>query len=147
MADNEIKELLIDLKQNQEETVKRLDELGEKQEETVKRLNELGEKQEETVKRLNELGEKQEETVKRLDKLDKKQQNMEKNLLEKIDQVSLAVARIEVEHGEKLAVLLDVVTGHTQKFDSVNERIEKSEKRLDNHDNKFFILKSAVQAY
>lgn len=105
MADNEIKELLIDLKQNQEETVKRLDEL------------------------------------------DKKQQNMEKNLLEKIDQVNLAVARIEVEHGEKLAVLLDVVTGHTQKFDSVNERIEKSEKRLDNHDNKFFILKSAVQAY
>ena len=105
MADNEIKELLIDLKQNQEETVKRLD------------------------------------------KLDKKQQNMEKNLLEKIDQVSLAVARIEVEHGEKLAVLLDVVTGHTQKFDSVNKRIEKSEKRLDNHDNKFFILKSAVQAY
>lgn len=105
MADNEIKELLIDLKQNQEETVKRLD------------------------------------------KLDKKQQNMEKNLLEKIDQVSLAVARIEIEHGEKLAVLLDVVTGHTQKFDSVNKRIEKSEKRLDNHDNKFFILKSAVQAY
>ena len=133
MADNEIKELLIDLKDAQKETFKRLDELGEKQEETVKRLNELGEKQEETVKRLDEL--------------DKKQQNMEKNLLEKIDQVSLAVARIEVEHGEKLAVLLDVVTGHTQKFDSVNERIEKSEKRLDNHDNKFFILKSAVQAY
>lgn len=105
MADNEIKELLIDLKDAQKETFKRLDELGEKQ------------------------------------------QKMEKNLLEKINQVSLSVARIEVEHGEKLAVLLDVVTGHTQKFDSVNERIEKSEKRLDNHDNKFFILKSAVQAY
>lgn len=119
MADNEIKELLIDLKDAQKETFKRLDELGQKQEETTKRLDELGEKQ----------------------------QKMEKNLLEKIDQVSLSVARIEVEHGEKLAVLLDVVTGHTQKFDSVNERIEKSEKRLDNHDNKFFILKSAVQAY
>ena len=105
MADNEIKELLIDLKQNQEETVKRLD------------------------------------------KLDKKQQNMEKNLLEKIDQVSLAVARIEVEHGEKLDILLDVVTGHTEKFNSVNKRVEKCEKRLDNHDDKIYALNSAVRAY
>ena len=79
MADNEIKELLIDLKDAQKETFKRLDELGEKQ------------------------------------------QKMEKNLLEKINQVSLAVARIEVEHGEKLDILLDVVTGHTEKFNSVNK--------------------------
>ena len=126
MADNEIKELLIDLKE---------------------KISEVDKKQEETVKRLDEFGQRQEEAFGRLDELDKKQQNMEKNLLEKIDQVSLAVARIEVEHGEKLAVLLDVVTEHTQKFDSLNKRIDKNEKRLDNHDNKFFILKSAVQAY
>ena len=133
MADNEIKELLIDLKDAQKETFKRLDELGQKQEETTKRLDEFGEKQEETFKRLDELGEKQ--------------QNMEKNLLEKIDQVSLAVARIEVEHGEKLDILLDVVTGHTEKFNSVNKRVEKCEKRLDNHDDKIYALNSAVRAY
>ena len=133
MADNEIKELLIDLKDAQKETFKRLDELGQKQEETTKRLDELGQKQEETTKRLDEL--------------DKKQQNMEKNLLEKIDQVSLAVARIEVEHGEKLDILLDVVTGHTEKFNSVNKRVEKCEKRLDNHDDKIYALNSAVRAY
>ncbi len=133
MADNEIKELLIDLKDAQKETFKRLDELGQKQEETTKRLDEFGQKQEETTKRLDEL--------------DKKQQNMEKNLLEKIDQVSLAVARIEVEHGEKLDILLDVVTGHTEKFNSVNKRVEKCEKRLDNHDDKIYALNSAVRAY
>lgn len=105
MADNEIKELLIDLKDAQKETFKRLDELGEKQ------------------------------------------QKMEKNLLEKINQVSLAVARIEVEHGEKLDILLDVVTGHTEKFNSVNKRVEKCEKRLDNHDDKIYALNSAVRAY
>ena len=119
MADNEIKELLIDLKQNQEETVKRLDELGQKQEETTKRLDEF----------------------------EQKQEKMEKNLLEKINQVSLAVARIEVEHGEKLDILLDVVTGHTEKFNSVNKRVEKCEKRLDNHDDKIYALNSAVRAY
>ena len=133
MADNEIKELLIDLKDAQKETFKRLDELGQKQEETTKRLDEFGQKQEETTKRLDEL--------------DKKQQNMEKNLLEKIDQVSLAVARIEVEHGEKLDILLHVVTGHTEKFNSVNKRVEQCEKRLDNHDDKIYALNSAVRAY
>ena len=133
MADNEIKELLIDLKDAQKETFKRLDELGQKQEETTKRLDEFGQKQEETFKRLDELGEKQ--------------QKMEKNLLEKINQVSLAVARIEVEHGEKLDILLDVVTGHTEKFNSVNKRVEKCEKRLDNHDDKIYALNSAVRAY
>ena len=133
MADNEIKELLIDLKDAQKETAKRIDELGQKQEETAKRIDELGQKQEETFKRLDELGEKQ--------------QKMEKNLLEKINQVSLAVARIEVEHGEKLDILLDVVTGHTEKFNSVNKRVEKCEKRLDNHDDKIYALNSAVRAY
>ena len=147
MADNEIKELLIDLKDAQKETFKRLDELGQKQEETTKRLDEFGEKQEETFKRLDELGQKQEETVKRLDEFGEKQQKMEKNLLEKINQVSLAVARIEVEHGEKLDILLDVVTGHTEKFNSVNKRVEKCEKRLDNHDDKIYALNSAVRAY
>ena len=161
MADNEIKELLIDLKdaqketfkridelgQKQEETTKRLDEFGQKQEETAKRIDELGQKQEETTKRLDEFGEKQEETFKRLDELGEKQQKMEKNLLEKINQVSLAVARIEVEHGEKLDILLDVVTGHTEKFNSVNKRVEKCEKRLDNHDDKIYALNSAVRAY
>ena len=147
MADNEIKELLIDLKDAQKETFKRLDELGQKQEETTKRLDEFGQKQEETFKRLDELGQKQEETVKRLDEFGEKQQKMEKNLLEKINQVSLAVARIEVEHGEKLDILLDVVTGHTEKFNSVNKRVEKCEKRLDNHDDKIYALNSAVRAY
>ena len=147
MADNEIKELLIDLKDAQKETFKRLDELGQKQEETTKRLDEFGQKQEETAKRIDEFGEKQEETFKRLDELGEKQQKMEKNLLEKINQVSLAVARIEVEHGEKLDILLDVVTGHTEKFNSVNKRVEKCEKRLDNHDDKIYALNSAVRAY
>ena len=147
MADNEIKELLIDLKDAQKETFKRIDELGQKQEETTKRLDEFGQKQEETAKRIDELGQKQEETFKRLDELGEKQQKMEKNLLEKINQVSLAVARIEVEHGEKLDILLDVVTGHTEKFNSVNKRVEKCEKRLDNHDDKIYALNSAVRAY
>ncbi len=101
MADNEIKEMILDLKKGQEERDKLLVDLKKGQEKLSKDL----------------------------------------------DNLSLSVARIEADHGEKLDILLNVVTGHTEKFTSVNERVEKCEKRLDNHDDKIYVLNSVVQAY
>lgn len=101
MADNEIKEMILDLKKGQEERDKLLVDLKKGQE----------------------------------------------KLSKDIDNLSLSVARIEADHGEKLDILLNVVTGHTEKFTSVNERVEKCEKRLDNHDDKIYVLNSVVQAY
>ena len=101
MADNEIKEMILDLKKGQEERDKLLVDLKKGQEKLSKDL----------------------------------------------DKLSLSVARIEADHGEKLDILLNVVTGHTEKFTSVNERVEKCEKRLDNHDDKIYVLNSVVQAY
>lgn len=108
MADNEIKEMILDLKKGQEERDKLLVDLKKGQE-----------------------------------KLFKGQEKLSKGL----DNLSLSVARIEADHGEKLDILLDVVTGHTEKFTSVNERVEKCEKRLDNHDDKIYVLNSVVHAY
>ena len=101
MADNEIKEMILDLKKGQEERDKLLVDLKKGQEKLSKDL----------------------------------------------DNLRLSVARIEADHGEKLDILLNVVTGHTEKFTSVNERVEKGEKRLDNHDDKIYVLNSVVQAY
>lgn len=108
MADNEIKEMILDLKKGQEERDKLLVDLKKGQE-----------------------------------KLFKGQEKLSKDL----DNLSLSVARIEGDHGEKLDILLDVVTGHTEKFTSVNERVEKCEKRLDNQDDKIYVLNSVVHAY
>ena len=71
---------------------------------------------------------------------------MEKIKIE-LRKISKTVAKIEVEHGEKLEILLDVVTGHTKQISSIKERVEKCKKRLDNHDDIFYVLNSAVQAY
>lgn len=101
MADNEIKEMILDLKKGQEERDKLLVDLKKGQEKLSKDL----------------------------------------------DNLSLSVARIEADHGEKLDILLNVVTGHTEKFTSVNERVEKCEKRLDNQDDKIYVLNSVVHAY
>ena len=101
MANNEIKEMLLDLKKGQEKLFEGQSDLFKGQE----------------------------------------------KLFKEIDKLNLTVARIEADHGEKLDILLDVVTGHTEKFTSVNERVEKCEKRLDKHDHQFFALNSKVHAY
>ena len=136
MENNEIKEILLDLKRGQEELF-----IG--QEERDKILLDLKKGQEELFKGQKQLFESQEKLINRVDKIEERQQNMDN----KIDKISQSVAVIENDHGEKLQVLLDVVTGHIKKFDSENKRIEKCEERLDEHDNKIYALNSAVQAY
>ena len=105
--------------------------------------DELFRGQNERDKILNELQKGQEKLISRVDKIEENQQEMKTEMTK----ISQTVARIEVEHGEKLEILLDVVTGHTKQISSIKERVEKCEKRLDNHDDKFYVLNSAVQAY
>ena len=122
MADKEVIEILKDLKKGQDE---------------------LFRGQNERDKILNELQKGQEKLISRVDKIEENQQEMKTEMTK----ISQTVAKIEVEHGEKLEILLDVVTGHTKQISSIKERVEKCEKRLDNHDDKFYVLNSAVQAY
>lgn len=129
MENSEIKELLLDLKKGQEELYKGQEELFKGQDKLFKGQKELFEGQEETRVSIRDLQRGQDKLFKEMDKL------------------SLSVARIEADHGEKLGILLDVVTSHINKFDSENERIEKCEKRLDKHDHQFFALNSKVHAY
>ena len=129
MADKEIMEMLKDLKNGQEER--------------DKILNDLKKGQEKLFKGQEELFKGQEKLISRVDKIEENQQDMKTEMTK----ISQTVARIEVEHGEKLEILLDLVTGHTKQISSIKERVEKCEKRLDNHDDKFYVLNSAVQAY
>ena len=136
MADKEVIEMLKDLKKGQDELFRGQNELFKGQNERDNILNELKKGQEELFKG-------QEKLISRVDKIEENQQEMKTEMTK----ISQTVAKIEVEHGEKLEILLDVVTGHTKQISSMKERVEKCEKRLDNHDDKFYVLNSAVQAY
>lgn len=136
MADKEVIEMLKDLKKGQDELFRGQNELFKGQNERDNILNELKKGQEELFKG-------QEKLISRVDKIEENQQDMKTEMTK----ISQTVARIEVEHGEKLEILLDVVTGHTKQINSIKKRVEKCEKRLDNHDDKFYVLNSAVQAY
>ena len=59
--------------------------------------------------------------------------------------ISGSVARIEVEHGEKLAILFDAFKANTEKIEEQNKRITKCEKILEKHDHQIYILNSKVQ--
>ena len=143
MADKEVIEMLKDLKKGQDELFRGQNELFKGQNEIDKILNELQKGQEKLFKGQKQLFESQEKLISRVDKIEENQQDMKTEMTK----ISQTVARIEVEHGEKLEILLDVVTGHTKQISSIKERVEKCEKRLDNHDDKFYVLNSAVQAY
>ena len=59
--------------------------------------------------------------------------------------ISGSVARIEVEHGEKLAILFDAFKANTEKIEEQNKRITKCEKILEKHDHQIYILNSKIQ--
>ena len=59
--------------------------------------------------------------------------------------ISGSVARIEVEHGEKLAILFDAFKANTEKIEEQNKRITKCENILEKHDHQLYILNSKVQ--
>ena len=68
-----------------------------------------------------ELYKGQEETNASIRALQKGQEELFKGqdkLFKEMDKLSLSVARIEADHGEKLGILLDVVTSHINKIDS-----------------------------
>ena len=54
--------------------------------------------------------------------------------------LSRTVAKIEVEHGEKLQILLDVVTGQEEKNKEFEKRFEEDEKILDRHSDQIYYL-------
>ena len=67
------------------------------------------------------------------------------DMKQEIRRISGSVARIEVEHGEKLAVLFDAFKVNTEKIEEQNKRITKCEKILEKHDHQIYILNSKVQ--
>ena len=71
--------------------------------------------------------------------------NKYKELYDEIRNISRTVAKIEVEHGEKLAILFDAVTGNIEKQEKLENRLDKCEKRIDDNDHQIYFLNSKIQ--
>ena len=78
-----------------------------------------------------------------LQKLSNDMNNMKneiKEIKEEQRNLSRTVAKIEVEQGEKLQILLDVVTGQEEKNKEFEKRFEEDEKILDRHSDQIYYL-------
>ncbi len=75
----------------------------------------------------------------------KKQLEELPEIKQELRNISGSVARIEVEHGEKLAILFDAFKVNTEKIEEQNKRITKCEKILEKHDHQIYILNSKMQ--
>lgn len=64
---------------------------------------------------------------------------------EELRRISRSVAKIEVEHGERLAALFDAFDVHAERLESHEKRIEGCEKHIENQGDQIYYLKSKVQ--
>lgn len=113
------------------------------QEERDQILMDLKTGQEHLSKGQEELFKGQEELFRGQEELFKGQEEMKSDLRN----LSQTVAKIEVEHGQKIQILLDVVTSHSKKFDSIDERLESIEAKIDRHSDEIYCLNSKVHAF
>lgn len=67
-----------------------------------------------------------------------------KEIKEEQRNLSRTVAKIDVEHGEKLQILLYVVTAHEEKHKEFERRFEEHEKILSEHDDEIYYLKEKI---
>ncbi len=77
------------------------------------------------------------------DKILKKQQEMKKeqqNMREELTKVGNTVTRIEYEHGRKIDIILEVLTGHTEKLEENEKQHEKEQKIIEMYGHKIYAL-------
>ena len=122
MTQEERDQILLDLKNGQEELFKG---------------------QEERDQILLDLKTGQEELLGRVENLENEQEEMKNDLRS----LSQTVAKIEIEHGEKLGALLDGVASHNERFESIEKILDKHENKLDRHSDEIYYLNSKVQAF
>lgn len=136
MTQEERDQILLDLKNNQQRMFNTQEQLVEGQQQLIGRVDKLEEVQ-------NSLVEGQNLLIKRMDNLEAKQDETN----DELRRLSETVAKIEHVHGEKIQILLDAVAAHNQRFDSIENRLDIIEAKIDKHEDKIYYLNSKVHAY
>lgn len=125
----------------QEERDEILIKILNKQEETDKVINKILSKQEKMSQNQEKLFKGQEQLFKGQEELFKGQEELFKNqkqMQEELTRVGNTVAKIEYEHGRKIDLILDVLTGHGEKIEEHDKRFEKDEEIIEIHGCKIF---------
>ena len=143
MKQKERDQILLDLKKGQEELFKGQEERDQILLDLKKGQEKLFKGQEELLGRVENLENGQEKILGRVENLENQQEEMKSDLRS----LSQTVAKIEIEHGEKLGALLDGVASHNERFESIEKILDKHENKLDRHSDEIYYLNSKVHAF
>ena len=144
MTETQRDELLLNMSnqiKEQNEHMKKHDELLINISKHMKEQDEHMKKHDELLINISKHMKEQDEHMKKHDDLFEKVFSEIKEVKEEQRNLSRTVAKIEVEHGEKLQILLDVVTGQEQKNKEFEKRFEDNERILDRHSDEIYYLK------
>lgn len=72
--------------------------------------------------------------------------NTQRTMQEELTRLGNIVARMEHEHGRKLDMILEVLTGHDEKLQEHEKRFEKDEKIIELHGHQIYGIEQKMQA-
>lgn len=97
-------------------------------------------KQEQMQKSQDKMQKSQEQIRKEQEEMKKEQQEMR----EELTKVGNTVTKIEYEHGQKIDLILDILTGHGEKLEEHERRFEKDEKIIELHGHKIYAIEQKI---
>lgn len=142
MKQEERDEILIKILAGQEKLFKGQNELFKGQKDLYKRQEKTDEVINKILAGQDELFKGQNELFRGQDELFKNQKEMQ----EELTRVGNTVAKIEYEHGRKIDLILDVLTGHGEKLEEYGKRFDKDEKIIEIHGCKIFGIEQKMKA-
>ena len=81
-------------------------------------------------------------------KINENQQQLQKEIAElkqDVRNISMTVAKIEVEHGKKLEALFDAFTMNREKIEEHESRINNCERKIEKQDDKIYYLEKDLK--
>ena len=96
-------------------------------------------------KRMDSMEKRMDSMESRMDSLEKNMDERFKETNEELRKISKTVAKIEVEHGEKLQILFDAFKIYDEKIDKIMKRLELHEKILNKHSDEIYYIQERLE--
>lgn len=109
------------------------------------RMDSMEAKMDKMENRMDSLESRMDRLENRMDSLETNMDERFKETNEELRKISKTVAKIEVEHGERLQILFDAFKVHDEKIDKIMKRLEMHEKILNKHSNEIYYIQERLE--
>ncbi len=120
--------------------------LKKEMQETKKEMQEIKKEMWSAQKIIQRKLEIEEEARKLMQRQQEEMKHTQRTMQEELTRLGNIVTRMEYEHGRKLDMILEVLTGHEAKLQEHEKRFEKDEKIIELHGHQIYGIEQKMQA-